>query len=203
MFHNPFLEDGRRKTYAVSFLFSKDEQYGLYVMEPTRDNLIATEPVSFQISSAIQTIDNLRKHQKIALRKIQLIHPSQQGIIVFRIIVGFDDSPFSALMEPSLTTTRAESTELGYRAIREACKLKSGEYKDLRIETAFIVRESCGGRDKDSVARIEKKFKFDPDKDDINVLVQQISEVLKYSPTSYTRLILSVFAKISALSLKK
>lgn len=93
-------------------------------------------------------------------------------------VVGFDDSPFSALMEPSLTTTRAESTELGYRAVIEACRMKGGVNKDLRVETAFIVRESCGGKDKDSVARIEKKFNFDPDKDDINVLVQQISEVL-------------------------
>lgn len=93
-------------------------------------------------------------------------------------VVGFDDSPFSALMEPSLTTTRAESTELGYRAILEACKIKSGVNKDLRVETAFIIRESCGGKDRDSVSEIEKKFSFDPDKDDINVLVQQISEVL-------------------------
>lgn len=93
-------------------------------------------------------------------------------------VVGFDDSPFSALMEPSLSTTRAESAELGYRALMEACGFKSGENKDLRIETTFIVRESCGGKGRDSVARIEKRYKFDPDKDDIDVLVQQISETL-------------------------
>lgn len=93
-------------------------------------------------------------------------------------VVGFDDSPFSSLMEPSLTTTRAESVELGYRALMEACKEKGGENKDLRIETAFIARESCGGKSKDAVARIEKKFSFDPNKDDVNVLVEQISEAL-------------------------
>lgn len=93
-------------------------------------------------------------------------------------VVGFDDSPFSSLMEPSLTTTRVESAELGYRALMEACKEKGEGNKDLRIETAFIARESCGGKSKDAVARIEKKFSFDPDKDDVNVLVEQISEAL-------------------------
>lgn len=66
IFNNPFLEDGRRKTYAVSFLFSKDEQYGLYVMEPTRENLIAIEPVAFQISSAIQTIRLIRSKEAVS-----------------------------------------------------------------------------------------------------------------------------------------
>lgn len=93
-------------------------------------------------------------------------------------VIGFDDSPFSALMTPSLTTTRAESAELGYHAVMEACKLKLGEEKDIRIESTFIVRESCGGKDRDSVARVEKKFDFDPDKDDINILVEQISGAL-------------------------
>ncbi len=93
-------------------------------------------------------------------------------------VVGFDDSPFAALMEPSLTTTRADSSELGYRAIKEACRIKLGEDTDIRIETAFITRESCGGKGKDSFAKIEKKFDFDPDTDEVSVLVSQISEVL-------------------------
>jgi len=93
-------------------------------------------------------------------------------------VVGFDDSPFAALMEPSLTTTRADSSELGYRAIKEACRIKLGEDTDIRIETAFITRESCGGKGRDSYARIEKKFDFDPDTDEVSVLVSQISEVL-------------------------
>lgn len=93
-------------------------------------------------------------------------------------VVGFDDSPFSSLMEPSLTTTRADSAELGYCAIKEACKLKPGEDKDIRIETSFIARESCGGKGKDAVARIEKRFDFDPEKDEVSFLVKQIKETL-------------------------
>ena len=89
-------------------------------------------------------------------------------------VVGFDDSPFSSLMEPSLTTTRADSAELGYCAIKEACKLKPGEDKDIRIETSFIARESCGGKGRDAAARIEKKFEFDPEKDEAAFLVKQI-----------------------------
>ncbi len=93
-------------------------------------------------------------------------------------VVGFDDCPFSSLMEPSLTTTRADSAELGYCAIKEACKLKPGEDKDIRIQTSFIARESCSGKGKDAAAQIEKKFKFDPEKDEVSFLVKQIKETL-------------------------
>lgn len=91
-------------------------------------------------------------------------------------VMGFDDSPFSSLMEPSLTTTRADSAELGYCAIKEACKMKPGEDKDIRIETSFIVRESCGGKNTD--VKIERRFEFDPEKDEVSVLVRQMKETL-------------------------
>jgi len=59
-------------------------------------------------------------------------------------VVGFDDSPFAALMDPPLTTTRADSLELGYLALKEACKIKKNSDKDIRIDTSFVRRKSCG-----------------------------------------------------------
>lgn len=93
-------------------------------------------------------------------------------------VVGFDDSPFAALMEPGLTTTRASSSELGYRAVKEACGLKLGDDKDIRIETAFIERESSGYRGKNPLLRAENKFEFDPENQQPGDLVKQISGAL-------------------------
>ena len=93
-------------------------------------------------------------------------------------VVGFDDSPFAALMEPGLTTTRANSSELGYRAVKEACRLKAGDDTDIRIETVFIERESSGNRGRNALARIENKFEFDPESQEIRELVKQISGIL-------------------------
>lgn len=93
-------------------------------------------------------------------------------------VVGFDDSPFAALMEPSLTTTRASSSELGYRAVKEACKLKPGDAMDIRIETVFIERESSGDKRRSALTRAENRFEFEPDKQDVSELVKQISGML-------------------------
>lgn len=93
-------------------------------------------------------------------------------------VVGFDDSPFAALMEPGLTTTRANSSELGYRAVKEACKLKLGDDADIRIETVFIERESSGDKVRNALIRAESKFEFDPDNQEVGELVKQISGAL-------------------------
>lgn len=94
------------------------------------------------------------------------------------VVVGFDDSPFAALMEPGLTTTRANSSELGYRAVKEACKLKLGDDTDIRIETVFIERESSGDKVRNALIRAESKFEFDPDNQEVGELVKQISGAL-------------------------
>jgi diguanylate cyclase (GGDEF)-like protein len=101
-------------------------------------------------------------------------------------VVGFDDMPAASVMAPSLTTTRADSSELGYRAIMEACKLKPGEEKDIRIDTVLMVRESCGGKSKDVLSQIDSRFGFDPEKDGSDVLVKQISTMLFDSYTKET-----------------
>lgn len=67
-------------------------------------------------------------------------------------VLGFDDWPFAALMEPSLTTTRADSSELGYQAVKAACNLQPEDDTDVRFETALVIRDSCGERNRDALS---------------------------------------------------
>lgn len=90
-------------------------------------------------------------------------------------VVGFDDWPFASLMEPSLTTTRADSSELGYRAIKAACGLKPGDDTDIRLETTLVIRDSCGDRHKDALSGVEGLVDFDLENATLDHLVTQIS----------------------------
>ena len=89
-------------------------------------------------------------------------------------VVGFDDWPFASLMEPSLTTTRADSSELGYRAVKEACGLKPGDDTDVRLETTLVIRDSCGDRHKDALSGVEGLVDFDLENATLDQLVAQI-----------------------------
>lgn len=89
-------------------------------------------------------------------------------------VVGFDDWPFASLMEPSLTTTRADSSELGYRAIKAACDLKPGEDTDVRLETVLVMRESCGERNKDALSAAAALIDFDLENVTAKKLAEQI-----------------------------
>lgn len=90
-------------------------------------------------------------------------------------VVGFDDWPFASLMEPSLTTTRADSSELGYRAVKVACDLKPGDDTDVRLETTLVIRDSCGDRHKDALSSVEGLVDFDLENATLDQLVAQIS----------------------------
>lgn len=93
-------------------------------------------------------------------------------------VVGFDDAPFAALMEPGLATTRANPAKMGYRAIVEACRLKPGEEKDIRVETNFVIRESCGEKIKNISQRISENISFTKGQDELFVLAAQIVDIL-------------------------
>ena len=68
IFRNPFLEDNKRKTYAFSFLFSKDDQYGIFAVEPNVDNMITIEAITFQIASAIQTMRLFQSKEEVSAK---------------------------------------------------------------------------------------------------------------------------------------
>lgn len=65
-------------------------------------------------------------------------------------IVGFDDADYAALMNPGLTTTRADSQELGYQSMVRAVELaktpkEERTVSDYRVDTTLVIRDSCGG----------------------------------------------------------
>lgn len=91
-------------------------------------------------------------------------------------IVGFDDSDFASIMSPGLTTTRADSQELGYQAVMRACELAvvpKEERKEMhfRVETNLIVRDSCGGSS-------AKKSEPDEIMDPTHISAEEIAEIL-------------------------
>ena len=60
-------------------------------------------------------------------------------------IVGYDDVSKASFVIPSLTTVEASSEELTYNAVLNAeTFLETGKISQLKIDTHFIKRESCG-----------------------------------------------------------
>jgi diguanylate cyclase (GGDEF)-like protein len=59
-------------------------------------------------------------------------------------VIGFDDSPVAATMEPSLTTVNSCVSDLGYKAVFEAIKLyNTGDIQSSTLNSHFIKRASC------------------------------------------------------------
>ena len=63
-------------------------------------------------------------------------------------IIGYDDLPFAAYLEPPLTTIRSKPIEQGETATRMLIDLMQGRpaaRPDVDLSTEFIVRGSCAG----------------------------------------------------------
>lgn len=59
-------------------------------------------------------------------------------------VVGFDDQPSSAKLEPPLASVRADASILGYRAVEKASDYLNGiNNKMNKVKTSFIPRASC------------------------------------------------------------
>ena len=59
-------------------------------------------------------------------------------------VVGFDDLPFAAELDPPLASVRADASMLGERAVEKAVAYLSGkEDNEHFVPTRFIPRESC------------------------------------------------------------
>uniref|UniRef100_A0A7C1FSI8 LacI family transcriptional regulator n=1 Tax=Caldilinea aerophila TaxID=133453 RepID=A0A7C1FSI8_9CHLR len=61
-------------------------------------------------------------------------------------VVGFDDIPFSAHLNPPLTTVHAPVEQAGYIAARKLLSLLAGEMPELatRLPVELVIRQSCG-----------------------------------------------------------
>lgn len=70
----------------------------------------------------------------------------EQGIHVGKDIsvLGFDDAPCALILEPTLSTVKADAKELGYQALIHTKEFLSGEKKEILVSSRPIYRESCG-----------------------------------------------------------
>ncbi|MGN0153373.1 MAG: GGDEF domain-containing protein [Lachnospiraceae bacterium] len=68
-------------------------------------------------------------------------------------VTGFDDSPAAMLLEPHLTTVKADTKELAYRAVLESANVMKGKEVHQFVKSRLIVRESCGCGDMSVVDR--------------------------------------------------
>lgn len=65
-------------------------------------------------------------------------------------VVGFDDSPLAATMDPSLSSVRQPAEEMGREMTRlliEAIRRPAGAARRVILDTSLVVRASSGGRD--------------------------------------------------------
>jgi len=63
-------------------------------------------------------------------------------------IVGFDDAPWAAHLEPPLTTVRVDRHSMGRLAVRRLLELldgKGGPPVEIKLAATLVVRRSCGG----------------------------------------------------------
>lgn len=102
-------------------------------------------------------------------------------------IIGFDDSEFAPILNPGLTTTKADPVELGYQAFVHACEMvRKKEHPSVvesyRVPTNLIVRLSCGGRRDDIIV---DDIELDPTTTDLTKLVEAvIYKVFDYSSSN-------------------
>lgn len=61
-------------------------------------------------------------------------------------VVGFDDQRLSAYLTPPLTTVRAPTREVGYRAVQQLLELiRTGQAEPVTLlPTELVIRRSCG-----------------------------------------------------------
>lgn len=60
------------------------------------------------------------------------------------LVTGFDDSPTAMLLEPHLTTVKADTKEVAYRAVLECLNVMDGKEVHQLVKSRLVVRESCG-----------------------------------------------------------
>lgn len=60
------------------------------------------------------------------------------------LVTGFDNSSVAMLLEPHLTSVKADTKELAYLAVLESLNVMNGEKVNKYVKTRLITRESCG-----------------------------------------------------------
>lgn len=105
--------------------FCEDEARQLLDDNPDADAVICvTDPIAVTLCKVIKS-RNLRVGQDIA-------------------VVGFDDLPYAAKLDPPLASIRADAYGLGYRSLQKVLNRLNGVVDtDCYFDTKFIPRASC------------------------------------------------------------
>lgn len=105
--------------------FCMDEARQLLDDNPDTDAVICvTDPIAVTLCKVIKS-RNVRVGQDIA-------------------VVGFDDLPYAAKLDPPLSSIRADAYGLGYRSLQKALNHLNGVVDtDCYFDTKFIPRASC------------------------------------------------------------
>lgn len=101
-------------------------------------------------------------------------------------VVGFDDSPYSCQIKPGLTTIKADSSLLGYKAVGLCESVLRGEQHNLIVDTTFIMRGSCGCDIKQKVEHQGNILNIQAKLDSLNhTLVSVSRNVLNYEEENH------------------
>lgn len=107
---------------------------------------------------------------------------SKRGIIPGKdiLVSGFDDDVFAVSLEPPLTTVEARAASLAYTAVLNAEKYINGTApKEIKVDTNFIQRNSCGCDDIDTKILFER-LKINGNDIDSHELSSAIAKYLFY-----------------------
>lgn len=92
------------------------------------------------------------------------------------LVTGFDDSPTAMMVEPHMTTVKADVKELAYAAVLECPNVIAGKEVHKLVESKLVTRGSCGCNNLDSVkASFQSENRF-TEESQILELANQIYE---------------------------
>lgn len=96
-------------------------------------------------------------------------------------LLGFDDSPYSSLIKPGLSTVKADPTLLGYKAVELCESAIRGEVKQMEVETSVVFRGSCGCEEPEEVQEQSDALNVQAKLDSLNHTLVAISRnILNY-----------------------
>lgn len=96
-------------------------------------------------------------------------------------LLGFDDSPYSSLIKPGLSTVKADPALLGYEAVKLCESTIRGETKQLEVETSVVFRGSCGCEEREVTDKKADILNIQAKMDSLNHTLVAISRnILNY-----------------------
>ncbi|MCM1157233.1 MAG: GGDEF domain-containing protein [Bacteroidales bacterium] len=128
------------KETMLSEGLSADEDWIVYgnfseFSEPVVEDLITRHP---DIEAIVFANDQMAVGGYNAMKKLKL-EPGKDILVT-----GFDNSPMAMLLEPHLTTVKADTKELAYLSVLECLNVIDGKQVNKQVKSRLIVRESCG-----------------------------------------------------------